>query len=341
MDLVTGGSGFFGQYLVNQLVRSGRSVRVLDLLKPDTTHPAVQSIMGDILDKEQLDAAVQGVDRIFHVAGLVPLARSTRDFWNVNLEGTRNLLYWARVHGVHKVVYLSSSAVYGAPAFNPVDEISARIPLDPYGESKLAAERECDKFSKDGLDVTIIRPRTILGPGRLGIFQILFEWLWQGANLPVFGNGNNVYQFVHADDLARACILAADRRGGTSYNVGGAPFGTMRETLMGLISYAGSSARVRSVPQLLGSSAMRMASALRLAPFSRYHFLMYGRSLYFDIGKAEAELGWHPRYGNIQALCETYDWYRENRDDIMRSDSGSLHRKPVKQGILALGKYIL
>ena len=86
---------------------------------------------------------------------------------------------------------------------------------------------------------------------------------------------------------------------------------------------------------------MRMASALRLAPFSRYHFLMYGRSLYFDIGKAEAELGWHPRYGNIQALCETYDWYRENRDDIMRSDSGSLHRKPVKQGILALGKYIL
>ena len=341
MDLVTGGNGFFGEYLVNALVQSGRSVRVIDPLKSETQHPRVQSIVGSILDRTQLDAAMKGVERIFHSAAMVPLARSTRDLRKVNVEGTRTLLQSARTHGVKKVVSLSSSAVYGIPASNPVDEISAKNPQDAYGASKLAAEEECLQFMREGLDVTIVRPRTILGPGRLGIFQILFEWLWQGSNLPVFGNGGNTYQFVHAADLARVCLLAADQRGSTSFNIGGAPYGTMRETLSGLIEHAGTDARIRSVPRLLGASAMQLASMVRLAPFSRYHFLMYGRSLYFDISKAETELRWRPLYGNIETLCETYDWYRANRDDILGGDSGSLHRKPVQQGILALGKYIL
>ena len=159
----------------------------------------------------------------------------------------------------------------------------------------------------------MIRPRTILGHGRLGIFHILFDWIREGANIPVLGRGDNLYQFVHVDDLAAACALAAARPGPTSYNVGTDRFGTMRELLEGLIRHAGTRSRVRGVPIGPAVVAMRMTSALGLSPLGPYHALMYGRAMYFDVSKARRELGWAARFANDEMIADSYDWFLRHR----------------------------
>ena len=257
------------------------------------------------------------------------------------MAGTENVLEAARREGVRKVVHVSSSAVYGAPEVNPVTEDTPPAPREEYGRAKLGGEELCRAYEARGLDVTIIRPRTILGHGRLGIFQILFEWVSQGANIPVLGDGTNRYQFVHADDLANACVLAAGRPGSRSYNCGAARFGTMRESLERLCAHAGTGSRVRGVPRALASAAMHAFGAVGLSPLGSYHALMYGRSLYFDIGRARSELGWEPAYSNEEMILQSYEWYIKHRSEVLTRSGGSLHQSAVKQGALKLLRWIL
>ena len=206
-------------------------MRVLDLNAPAPPREGVEYRRGDIRDSGAVAAACAGMDWVFHNVAQVPLAKDRALFWSVNRDGTKTLLAAAAKARVRKVVHTSSSAVFGRPKSNPVTEDTVPTPLEDYGRAKLAAERLCLDQASQGLDVTIIRPRTILGHGRLGIFQILFEWVFQGVNIPVLGSGDNRYQFVHAEDLAQACLLAAAKPGAASYNCGAQRFGTMREAL--------------------------------------------------------------------------------------------------------------
>lgn len=339
--LITGGSGYFGSVLVRRALARGLDCRVFDLLDADDRPAEVEFVRGDIRDEEAIAAACRGVEVIQHNVAQVPLAKNRHLFHAVNVQGTENLLHAARSAGVRKLVYTSSSAVYGAPSRNPVGEETPPRPGEPYGAAKLEGERLCQEYAGRGLDVTILRPRTILGHGRLGIFQILFEWVRTGCNVPVLGGGGNRYQFIHADDLAEACLLAAERPGPTSYNCGAERFGTMRESLEALCRHAGTGARVRSLPMAPAVLAMRLTSRLGLSPLGPYHALMYGRSFWFDISKAQAELGWQPRYSNEEMLIESYHWYLENQKRISRETGASAHRSAVRQGILALLKRCL
>src|ERR1019366_10609390 len=175
-------------------------------------------------------------------------------------------------------------------------------------------------------DVTIIRPRTIMGHGRLGIMQILFEWIRKGKNIPVLGRGDNLFQFVHADDLASATIKAAARVGSAMYNVGAGDFCTMRETLEGLIRHAGTGSRVVSVPMAPAVAMMKLPSRSGLSPLGPYHSLMYGREMYFDLTRTERDLQWAPQHGNIDMFSESYDWYLTHRDEVMSRRGASHHR---------------
>lgn len=339
MHLVAGGTGYFGEILVRRLLQRGEAVRVFDLNRPEGFSDKVEVQQGDIRDAQAVRRACEDVTHIYHCVAQVPLAKDSELFWSVNRDGTANLLAAAAQARVRKLIYLSSSAVFGIPASNPVSEETLPAPREDYGRAKLEGERLCSKYASKGLDVSIIRPRTILGHGRLGIFQILFEWIHQGQNIPVFDDGGNMYQFVHADDLAEACLRAAARPGAAIYNIGAERFGSMRQTLEGLLAHAGTRSRLRSVPMWLFVPLMHAASALRLSPLAPYHSLMYGRSLYFDITKARRELEWTPCYGNVEMLCESYDWYCRLREMILRSHTGSRHRSAVRQGVMALFKY--
>jgi nucleoside-diphosphate-sugar epimerase len=333
VHLVTGGAGYFGTLLVEALVREGKRVRILDV--HDAELPAgVEKVRADIRDRAAVERACEGVEVVHHSVALVPLAKDRTAFFEVNEGGTEKLLAASLAKGVRKVVSLSSSAVYGAPAKNPVTDETPRVPGEDYGRAKLAAEGLCRRYVERGLDVTIIRPRTIMGHGRLGIMQILFEWLREGRNIPVLGRGDNVYQFVHADDLASACLKAAERPGAAVYNVGAEKFGTMRELLEALCAHAGTGSRVISVPAAPAEALMRVTSSLGLSPLGAYHALMYGKSMYFDLSRTKRELDWTPRFGNVEMFVEAYDWYVANRAEVLGRRDASHHRSAVRQGIL-------
>ncbi|MEP7114002.1 MAG: NAD-dependent epimerase/dehydratase family protein [Ilumatobacteraceae bacterium] len=332
-SLVTGGSGYFGSLLVSRLLAAGHLVRVLDLNDSDD-HPAgVEVIVGDIRDRGVVARAVTGCDVVFNNVAQVPLAKDKNLLQTVNVNGTVLLLQEAMRVGVGKIVHTSSSAVFGVPASNPVLPTTVPSPVEAYGRAKLEAEAACHAAAAKGLDVTIIRPRTILGHGRLGIFGILFEWVADGADIFVLGAGDNRYQFIHADDLADVCVLAAASAGPAVFNVGTDRFGTMRESLESLCKHAGTNSRVRSLPTGPAVLMMKAAAAARLAPFAPYHWMMYSKSLWFDIDHVRDALDWHPKWSNEEMLADSYDWFLRNRSGA--SESGrSHHRTIAKQGAL-------
>jgi nucleoside-diphosphate-sugar epimerase len=213
-------------------------------------------------------------------------------------------------------------------------------PAEDYGRAKLAGEELCRAAADAGLNVSIVRPRTILGHGRLGIFEVLFDWVAAGRPVPVFDGGHNRYQFVHADDLAAASIAAAGRQGLSIYNIGASRFGTMRELLTSLVRHAGSSSRLKSVPMGPTALAMTVTSRLGLSPLAPYHALMYGRELYFDLSDAERELGYAPAYSSEEAICESFDWYMANRHKLGAGQS-SAHKSKVRRGLLAVAPLFL
>jgi nucleoside-diphosphate-sugar epimerase len=342
--VVTGGNGYFGRLLVDRLLAAGDRVVVFDLdvtgvdARDGDRRVSVHAIQGDIRDAGAVRAAVDGADRVFHNVAQVPLAKDPTLLRTVNVDGTQRLLDACRDAGVAKLVHTSSSAVFGVPESNPVLPTTVPRPAEAYGHAKAAAEWACLHAAAAGLDVSIVRPRTILGHGRLGIFGILFDWIADGADPFVLGAGANRYQFVHADDLADVCVRAADRPGPAIFNAGTDRFGTMREALEHLCRHAGTGARVRSLPAGPTALAMRASAALKLTPFAPYHWLMYARSMWFDIDHVTEQLGWQPRWSNDEMLAQSYDWYCTHRDDA--AAGGSPHRRSARAGALSVLKRV-
>ena len=313
-SLVTGGNGYFGRLLAEHLRARGDAVRVLDIDVDGAGGPGVEVVQGDIRDEGRVREAVDGVDVVYHNVAQVPLAKDPHLLRSVNVDGTALLLAASAEAGVSKVVHTSSSAVFGVPESNPVLPTTVPKPQEAYGEAKLAAEWACLRAAADGLDVSIVRPRTILGHGRLGIFGILFDWIADGADPIVLGDGTNRYQFVHADDLADVCLLAGrplgsvdlQRRHRPVRHDGARPSSTCAE-------HAGTGAQVRRLPAGPAAAAMQASAALRLTPFAPYHWLMYARSMWFDIEHVREQLGWTPRWSTDEMFAQSYDWFLAHR----------------------------
>jgi nucleoside-diphosphate-sugar epimerase len=295
----------------------------------------VENVVADVRDADAVRRACAGVDVVLNNVAQVPLAKDKDLFWSVNVAGTGNVLVAARDAGVRKVVHTSSSAIFGIPDHNPVDESTAPKPLEAYGRAKTEAEALCRDAAASGLDVSIVRPRTILGHGRLGIMAVLFELVEAGAPVFVMGSGDNRYQLVHAEDLADAVLRVGDRAGAETYNIGADDFGTMRETLTELCEHAATGAHVVSVPVAPARIGMKVLSTVGLAPFAPYHWLLYSESLWFDTTKAHTELDWTPRYSNGSMVIESYEWFRTHKDEV---HGVSHHQSPVKLGAMNLLK---
>jgi nucleoside-diphosphate-sugar epimerase len=340
--LVTGGAGYFGELLSKKLLKRGYSVRIFDVNRPRDTVPNMEVMQADIRSPDAVLLACEGIDVVFHNVAQVPLAKDKKLFWSVNRDGTKNLLEACARRAVKKMIYTSSSAVYGVPESNPVTEKTVPAPIEEYGKAKLAGEILCSDYAARGLDVSIVRPRTIMGHGRLGIFQILFEWIYQGKSIPVLNDGKNIYQFVHADDLAEVCIQASTLKGSDAFNCGTDRFGTMREVLEHLCRHAGTGSKVKSLPMWPVAIAMNLSAGLGISPLGAYHAAMYGRSIYFDISKARTKLGWTPHYSNNEMFVESYDWYVANRTAVLAGEgTASHHRSAVEQGALRILHWFL
>jgi nucleoside-diphosphate-sugar epimerase len=237
-------------------------------------------------------------------------------------------------------VYISSTAVYGVPKVHPLDETAPLQGVGPYGESKIEAEKVCEEFRREGVCVPILRPKTFIGSGRLGVFQILFEWVQEGKRIPVIGNGKNRYQLMEVRDFVDAILLAVESpadRANDTFNVGAKRFGTVSEDMTALCRYAGSGARVMATPAPLVKVVLRLLERFHLTPLYKWVYETADKDSFVSTQKIEERLGWSPKYSNAEALIEAYAWYQEHASEL-KGASGITHRVAWDQGALKFFK---
>jgi nucleoside-diphosphate-sugar epimerase len=338
---ISGGAGFLGLHLARRLVADGHEVRSLDLVPLDEPELGVRELRGDVRDEATCRELVDGARILVHAAAALPIRGSRDEIRSVNVDGTLTLLAAAAEARVRRVVFVSSTAVYGVPEKHPIEEDDPLVGVGHYGESKIAAEEVCRAFMRRGLDCVVVRPKTFIGPERLGVFEILFDWIREGRRIYVLGDGSNRYQLLAVEDLVGAILLAASKRAarGQTLNIGAREFGTVRSDLQALIDHAGSSSRITPVPVRPAETALRALELARLSPLAEWHYKTAHRDSFVDVSRAERILGWKPRLSNAEALIETYDWYMAHRDEVGAA-TGVTHRVPWDQRALRVLKRI-
>ena len=338
--LITGGAGFLGINLCRYLLTRGERVRSLDIAPFDyPERQQVEVIEGDIRDPLSVDAAMSDVDVVVHAAAALPLAPRA-DILSTAVRGTGLLLESAVVHQVGRFVFISSTAVYGIPDHHPLLEDDRLHGVGPYGEAKIEAERACLEARARGLCVPILRPKSFIGPERLGVFALLYDWASTGHGFPVLGDGKNPYQYLDVADLCQAiwlCCTLDEQIANDTFNVGAKVFGTMGEDFQAVLDHAGFGKKIHPFPAAPMIWVLRLLEWLRLSPLYKWVYETMSKESFVSIEKAERVLGWAPRYSNREALIRNYEWYLANRASFA-SASGVTHRVPWKQGALGLAK---
>lgn len=341
--LITGGAGFLGINLVRYLHARGYALVSLDLAAFDYAdmRPHVKAIQGDIRDPQAVRAAMQGVSQVVHAAAALPLY-TPEEIHSTDVDGTRNVLEAALQEGVERVVHISSTAVYGVPDHHPLFETDRMQGVGPYGQAKIEAEAVGLEYRQKGLPVPILRPKSFVGPERLGVFDLLYDWALDGRNFPMIGRGDNRYQLLDVEDLCQAihlCLTLPAEVANDTFNIGAAEYCTMRQDYQSVLDAAGFGKRIIGFPAGPVILGLRVLEALKLSPLYKWVYDTAGKESFVSIEKAQRRLGFRPQYSNQDALLRNFHWYRQNRAAI-RQASGISHRVPWKQGALGLVKHL-
>lgn len=342
---ITGAAGFLGFHLASYFEKQGAQLNLMDIAPFPTEEytGSYKMFKADVRKPDELMNAIKGADFVIHAAAALPLS-SKEDIYSTNIDGTKNVLEISKKLGVKRVVYISSTAVYGVPKKHPIVETDPRVGVGPYGESKIAAEDHCFSFIKQGLPVTIIRPKTFVGTGRLGVFEILFDWIHDGKRIPVIGNGKNRYQLLEVDDLVEAvgAVLAINTDNlNDAFNIGAESFKTVGEDLEEVFANAKSGSRILTTPAWPIKKALYIFEMLGLSPLYQWVYETADRDSFVSIDKLKKAISWKPKHSNSDALIKAYNWYLSHYDEVKSRTSGTTHTVGWKQGILGLFKKIL
>ncbi len=340
--LITGAAGFLGLHLA--LRGKKHQLTLVDIAPFDTREypKSCRFEAADVREKKMIDL-VKGHDVVIHAAAALPLQKPDV-IYDVNFNGMKNIITACFKHKIKKLVFVSSTAVYGVPKKHPILETDPRVGVGPYGQSKIDAEDLCFDAIKKGLHVTIIRPKTFVGTHRLGVFEILFDWIHDGKRIPVIGSGNNRYQLLDVDDLADAIYAFAeksDKRYDDAFNIGSEKFNTVREDLGALFAYAKSGSKIMPTPAWPIKRALWFFEKIKLSPLYQWVYDTADKDSFVSIEKLTQALRWHPRYSNAQALIKSYQWYLDNYKNIKSRPAGLTHTVGWKQGILGFFKKFL
>ena len=319
--LITGASGFLGSALVRHFAAADHAVTGLDIVPARV--PAVCSEVVDVRDANAVRRAVQrsGARVIVHAAAVLPNCPDAA-LRAVNVDGTHNVLAAARDSDDARVVFVSSSSVF--PVHGPHDEDGPRHGPGPYAASKVAAEDLCAEARRDGLTVAVLRVVPVVGPGRLGIFGLLFDWVREGRRIPMIGDGRNRHQLLDIDDActAIACLLDAPREALTRpLNAGAAITGTVREDLTALCEHAGTGAVPVATPDMAAVWGLRALHRAGLSPIHPRVFESARVDATVPIARMTS-LGWRPRYSSADALVRAYRWYLEHQHQTIARGDG-------------------
>ncbi len=339
--LVTGGAGFLGINLIRYLLQKGHAVTSLDVADFDYVYDMdkVTILKGDIRDMTMVDTAMEGVDVVVHAAAALPLY-TKEDIFSTDVNGTRNVVDSAFRHGVDRLIHISTTAVYGIPDHHPLYEEDKLDGVGPYGQAKIVAEEVCLAYREKGMCIPIVRPKSFVGPERLGVFALFYDWARDGRGFPVIGSGKNRYQYLDVEDLCDAIYLCATgdkEKVNDIFNIGAKEFSTVKEDFQAVLNYAGFGKKVRPFPALPMIVALRILDFFRLSPLYKWVYETVSKDSFVSIEKARWVLGYAPNYSNQDALIRNYQWYLDNIDAIEQT-SGISHRVPWKQGVLRFAK---
>ncbi len=340
--LITGSNGVLGRNLVEYLTSQYRNeyeLVLFDKVQRETDKQKYETYEGDIRDAEQVAAVMAGVDIVVHTASASP-SYPEEEIYDIIINGTKQMLEQAfGAHHVERFVYISSTSVYGVPEKSPIFEHDEVKPYDPYNKGKIKAEELCASWRKKGKCVTILRPRSFLGPQRLGTFGILYEWANEGRHFPMLGQGANRYQLLDVEDLCQAIALSMSQskeQVNDLFNIGAKHFTTLKEDYQSVLTAAGHGKRIISLPAKPMMVVLGILEKLKLSPFYKRLYLKLNRNYYVSIQKAERKLGYKPKYSNQDSLVRNYYWYLDNRDN---QQSGHSNNAVWNQGLLKFAKY--
>jgi len=339
--MITGGAGFLGINLARYLLARGYDVASLDLAPFDYPDVAdkVRVVTGDIRSRRDVDEAMQDADLVVHCAAALPLY-AAEDIYSTDVDGTRTVMEAAQARGVERAVHISSTAVYGIPDHHPLYEDDPQDGVGPYGEAKVQAESVAAGFRAKGLCVPILRPKSFIGPERLGVFTLLYEWAMDGHHFPMIGWGNNRYQLLDVEDLCESihlCLTLPKDKVDDEFNIGAKDYTTMKEDWQAVMDYAGHGKRIVGFPAAPMIWTLRFLEMLNLSPLYKWVYETASTDSFVSIEKAEEVLGYAPKFSNKDALIRNYKWYLEHLHEF-QDTSGVSHRVPWKHGILKVAK---
>ncbi len=338
--LITGGSGFLGINLIRFLLNKQFEIISLDL--SDFNYPEkslIQSIKGDIKDPATVEQAMQTVDIVIHAAAALP-GYSSDEIFSTDVGGTRNVIDTALNSGVKRFIQISSTAVYGIPDHHPLVEDDPLVGVGPYGKAKIEAEKICNEIRKQGMTVSILRPKSFIGPERLGVFSLLYGWASEGRNFPVIGKGENRYQLLDVEDLCEAiflCMTLDAEIVNDVFNIGAGDYSCIKEDFQQVLDAAGFGKRIIAFPAWPVIQVLKLLEIFNLSPLYKWIYETASRDSFVSIEKAVKMLGYSPSFSNRNALLRNYEWYLSNIDSF-RGKTGITHRVPWRQGALRLIK---
>ena len=282
---VTGGAGFIGSHLVKNLVERGNEIIVIDNLNTGKKKNVKKNLKKinfsevDIRDFSTIEDIMKNVDGIFHEAALASVQDSfiiPDKFFDVNVKGTENIFKIGKKLGI-KVVYASSSSVYGNPISNPIKEDDDKNPINPYAKTKLENDKMAEKYAKNGLKVIGLRYFNVFGPGQskeyAGVIKLFLERIQQGLSPLINGDGLQVRDFVYVDDVVNANMLAMESNiNGKFFNIGTGTTISVLDLANMIIKFSG--LKLKPIHQLAVPGDVRATQA--------------------DITKAKTMLKWKP-----------------------------------------------
>jgi len=346
--LVTGGAGFLGYHLAQNLPRYGASFVAMNDIAPFFVDEYPKDYLLAQVDVRDTDAMYHlihdnKIDLIIHCAAALPLW-PREEIMTTNIGGLRNTLEQARKCNVERLIFISSTAVYGVPDKHPLFEDDKLEGVGAYGESKIAGEKVCAEFRAKGMCVPVIRPKTFIGTARLGVFQILYDWVDSGKRIPIIGKGENLYQLLEVTDLIEAIYLASlapKEQANDIFNVGAQHFEKVKLDVSALCDYAGNGARVMPTPAALVKPALAIFEFLKISPLYKWVYGTADKDSYVSTLKIEKKLGWKSKNSNQDALIASHKWYLEHKEELAHQKAGVTHRTGWDQGILKLFKRFL
>ncbi|MGE8106382.1 NAD-dependent epimerase/dehydratase family protein [Allorhizobium sp. NPDC080224] len=318
--IIFGGDGFVGRYLAPRLLADGHEVVVADIVKSDLPHYRdARFVPTDVTDPDSIrKLGIKADDMVYNLSAkmLSPIqVRAKRHdfFFPVNYYGTENIIKAMDAAGAKSLVHFTTDMVYGHTYTWPQTEDHPCKPLGEYGLSKLKTEELATDWRKRGMNISLFRPRLIIGPGRLGILAKLFKLIDNNLPVPMIGSGKNPYQFISVFDCASAAH-AAYKAGVPNevYNLGSLNPPPVKKLLGDLVKHAGSKSILVPTPAWAVKRTLDFLDLLNMPLMDPEQYLIADEMCILDVSKGERELGWVPQYRDEDMLIAAYSEYRKS-----------------------------